>query len=1125
MPLLVISGIIFFLWSCLIIFLYYTTNLSHLTLIGGVPMGGLIGFAIGILVIYGSYKLYLASKDKKLDTTWSFWHIIGGFFVMLFATTALYNSNLASNIAAGNAIPWVQPSLFVLFGHILTLMIVPVFFVFLWRAVGNTLFLKSESWKNYPLRFTLPIETALGMGIFALLLFIAGYVGQYHFTSLLVILAIMTLVGVPGFITTYKNIRNEKIVFENTSAFSLRTISAELAFLAFAFVASTSLLNALRPMPIGWDDLGVYMNFPKIMANIGMLLEGSGMYIWQLITGSGYLFDNTASQAFYINQIGGFLATITIIASLSLLLGNEKEKNTTTYIALPMLLGIVYYLMPMTVFQQAKDMKLDPALMFVSISAVMSLIYGVLENKKGNTRPAQMLLFVAGILTGIAFGIKFTTLMLIIAGMGFISYRFLGIGGFIGFFGAFIAIFTKGNLWAQLFVWMPENNTAIVLIGILMMIGGYGYAIYKHQKKEVFIKYILASLLFGFGIFLAISPWLIKNYDEIQERRITVAGLLNGYSTGKNPEKGVFVADYTKLYSEEEYQNRTANNQATAITGSGQSMNEDFSRYFGQETGLNNYIKLPVNLTIQANQTGEFTDITFIFLAFVPVALLFLRTKGGNRRLIWISGVSFFLLLFFPTATHIFQKLFPTSTGLANISRAYTDIFASIHLPEVYGVVIILVLGFLALALYCLEDNDEENPTRGILFLLGLYGMIFWVSAFGIVWYGVLIYFLMLAIIGLGMKEVNTSRNEDSEVVDAQKKAISIGFFILIGFYIFGSAMMHSYKNLITADYDIYKYKTLSQETSIFLYKSEYFDSLLEMNVQDKNALLAETIADIQNSSVASILTQIDKHNQENLPRLHGFLQSALTGLLNEDAKLAREISPQARVNRAENEVHIQSLQKILDTLYKKILYPTRETRNNTGIYRIGTFMTYFIQNNRSRYYDDSLLSAFQTYFYDKNTDVAIDRMKKLGLGYVLVDLNAATIDKDPRHALTERYENLLLTVRNKQLSIASTDNMCLRMAIDEYHDGKLQNDREFLSIAGTNYVSYVMENGQERAISPSEKQANCMNYMAQNNLGQKYDYLASIPNVETATREQLETAVRALVPARSWFALFKINE
>jgi hypothetical protein len=31
--------------------------------------------------------------------------------------------------------------------------------------------------------------------------------------------------------------------------------------------------------------------------------------------------------------------------------------------------------------------------------------------------------------------------------------------------------------------------------------------------------------------------------------------------------------------------------------------------------------------------------------------------------------------------------------------------------------------------------------------------------------------------------------------------------------------------------------------------------------------------------------------------------------------------------------------------------------------------------------------------------------MKILGLNYLLVDLNAATIDKDPRRNLTKRYE------------------------------------------------------------------------------------------------------------------------
>lgn len=46
--------------------------------------------------------------------------------------------------------------------------------------------------------------------------------------------------------------------------------------------------------------------------------------------------------------------------------------------------------------------------------------------------------------------------------------------------------------------------------------------------------------------------------------------------------------------------------------------------------------------------------------------------------------------------------------------------------------------------------------------------------------------------------------------------------------------------------------------------------------------------------------------------------------------------------------------------------------------------------------------------------------------------------------------------MRNSRLSLIDTDNICLRVAIDEYRDGKLQDNREFLDIAGTNYTSYT---------------------------------------------------------------------
>lgn len=94
--------------------------------------------------------------------------------------------------------------------------------------------------------------------------------------------------------------------------------------------------------------------------------------------------------------------------------------------------------------------------------------------------------------------------------------------------------------------------------------------------------------------------------------------------------------------------------------------------------------------------------------------------------------------------------------------------------------------------------------------------------------------------------------------------------------------------------------------------------------------------------------------------------------------------------------------------------------------------MTYLINDNRKRYLEDSLISIFGDYFYNKSPEVTIDRMKKVGLKYLLMDLNAATIDRDPRRALTTRFEKLLLTTTAKNLRLVRTDNFCLELAINE---------------------------------------------------------------------------------------------
>jgi hypothetical protein len=71
--------------------------------------------------------------------------------------------------------------------------------------------------------------------------------------------------------------------------------------------------------------------------------------------------------------------------------------------------------------------------------------------------------------------------------------------------------------------------------------------------------------------------------------------------------------------------------------------------------------------------------------------------------------------------------------------------------------------------------------------------------------------------------------------------------------------------------------------------------------------------------------------------------------------------------------------------------------------------------------------------------------------------LNAATIDKDSRHNLTKRYENLLTTLRSDKLELVETDSVCLKIALEDYKksEKKEKDIKQFMTISGVNYESY----------------------------------------------------------------------
>jgi hypothetical protein len=148
------------------------------------------------------------------------------------------------------------------------------------------------------------------------------------------------------------------------------------------------------------------------------------------------------------------------------------------------------------------------------------------------------------------------------------------------------------------------------------------------------------------------------------------------------------------------------------------------------------------------------------------------------------------------------------------------------------------------------------------------------------------------------------------------------------------SAFPHGWNNLSSASYNEFKYNLLNQEESILAYRQDYVTSIATLNVKDTAALIENIKKSVKNPKIQTFFTS-EKGQSLNMRELVSLFFSLSQ---NKDTAIAAE----ARA--------------IGNTLYQAILYPSPESKNTGNIYRIGTFMTYLISDNRKRYFDDSLV-------------------------------------------------------------------------------------------------------------------------------------------------------------------------
>lgn len=1238
-----IKTLILTVFSFVIIYFYYFTNSSHIE-----NFDWYLSYIIIIWIIYAIYKYFQFEFSEK-KASFSFAKISWFFLVNLLTLSVLFF--WYNDLSVWN---WLILFSKIIFYSILPILILLISYWF-WKKITWYLdFVKEE---NYIYNFLISIS--LGFLSFIFILDIFWVLGFYNLFIVFWILIWFIIFSCKEIIAWIKTLFWFKIEFDIEEWSYLKLISTEFLFIVSSIVLAVNLISIVRPFPIGWDDLWVYMNYPHLMAEAWNLLSLWAMYAWQTFTWIWYMFWNP-TQAFFLNNIWWFLSFIALILISSDLLKSNKK----TFINIPMLVWTMFVVMPMVVFQQAKDMKLDPALFFFSIVSVYLLIkyYLKIDNisylekiknfakdkilHKNFNKSNLLLIFIIWLLAWFAFSIKFTSLLLISALIWLIFYSRLGLIWFAWYLAIYFAIFTKANLWSMMNVVVNPNNivwfeTNFFLISWIIWLWLFAYSLFKN--KWIIKKFFLELFVFLAWVFLVLTPWLWKNISE-SFPNITISSILNWKSDS-------YSLDRTKLYTQEEL-DIIEENKVWKVTSEWTTTNEDFWRYFGYEKWVNNYIKLPWNLTMQVNQAWEYTDIWYLLLALLPVILLFLVYRKEYFSYLIIVVLFIELLVFikpdsaliqkeklssisetnisliFEKNNNVFkdlkfnndiydiefsdyisdadintlvneensfdsvkkkaiemfykelnakvidpslwQKLIITSTDLSdedynylselreeynkyfsfksdinsflvlekfindnsslfeewekekiisiwkenrNFNQTISDFFAKNNLPAWY---IIVFLFFLVPTLFLLltlkddkkdEDNEKVKIFKKNLVFLSFYTFLWTISAFWIVWYWITMYFSFLLMIAVWAFYMLSYKETDDEKTFYAKMIWALIFALIILIYIVNSVFPHSFTNLKWASYANYKsWNIVTLTNANFIYHPEYLKILYYLNIDDSKR--EEFLKTYLEEDIVKAVSWIEKADIYTI-------KATLTEIINKKHVLAKQAETS------------------LNNLYKNISNPSDEFKSKDIIYRIWTFLKYHISENNNRLLEDSLITNFNDYIFNINLSETIKNFKTLWIKYLLVDLNAATIDKDERHHLTSRYEKLLYTFSSQELELVETDSLCLKLALEQYSKSNksLEDRQRFITIAWVNYESYDEDNNQiSRSIKLYECYNEIYNLIVEDKIDENnYSYFNQInlyikQNIENfQTEKQIYSLIQQQV--KSWYkALFKIN-
>lgn len=483
------------------------------------------------------------------------------------------------------------------------------------------------------------LSTALGACAWVTILWILAVAGMYTATAgwvLMVVIPVLCFKQVLFWVRAF--VQESVPIHLPWYSMSVCALWLLISYLAFNF------LNVVRPFPIGWDDLGSYINRPRLLVSYGTFIFSMAPFQWEYISSLGFLlfgYDSIfgATASMLLNWMAGLLAVLSVVVFGSSFLGKGRG----------ILAALLFYALPMVGHFSFADMKIDNAVFMWGALAFLALFFFLFPTQdEQEATPVYSLRWLAlsAIYLGFAFATKSTVVMTVMAAGAVLVGALFHWYAFVGAVLLTIAIFAKkGVLGIHDILERVSGNPdlisqqAFALIALILGVAAVGYGISK--KKENF-QLGLKAVGVLIGVFaLSIAPWILHN-------NILIGNIIPHFELGA-PNPITPSMDLQSDAADEGSNKRTlpaelrVNTEDPACSPTGHK--EELDRYWGFRKGWGHYMKLPWRLVMNLDSAGYYVTTMPALLLFPLLLLLPFFWRRESRWLRWLFAGTFFMLL------------------------------------------------------------------------------------------------------------------------------------------------------------------------------------------------------------------------------------------------------------------------------------------------------------------------------------------------------------------------------------------------------------------------------------------------------------------------------------------------